>query len=305
MRHIARHIADPQHARAYGELRVEILDEILATPIRELSDELGKLEPERLIDLWVRGVRSLLDRRDFRARLGARVQALLGEAGDGSLGAWLDQVGLLAVWREATSDFVEQRLRATVQGDTVLLGQGAGALHQIRFEIGERVPGAVAGQAKAHGLVGVTRHGAGIAGSGGPTVEVLNSSFSGGYGGRGGTARDDGTGSWSMAYCNFFDNSGSPFEGLTNPVGSDGNLSEDTEYSDITEGTWSGWDFSLEASSPLIDAGDPSILDTDEKTSDMGMYGDGGEVLGRQRRRHRAGGGLRTGRGTRWSYPDP
>jgi len=57
-------------------------------------------------------------------------------------------------------------------------------------------------------------------------------------------------------------------------IDQDGNLSVDPEFTDEA-------DFALDSGSPLIDAGDPAILDTDGTVSDMGAHGgpDAGLVL--------------------------
>ena len=51
---------------------------------------------------------------DIVARLEARIETVLDEAGDGTLGAWLDEVGLREVWTDTTTELVADRLRAVV-----------------------------------------------------------------------------------------------------------------------------------------------------------------------------------------------
>jgi hypothetical protein len=59
----------------------------------------------------------------------------------------------------------------------------------------------------------------------------------------------------------------------TDPTGTDGNLSVDAIYADVTSTTATDWDLSLDSTSTLIDAGDTAILDADGTTSDIGAYG--------------------------------
>jgi len=57
------------------------------------------------------------------------------------------------------------------------------------------------------------------------------------------------------------------------PVGTDGNVSVDPEFLDISGEDPASWDLHLAASSPLIDAGDPADLDPDGSISDIGPFG--------------------------------
>ncbi len=59
----------------------------------------------------------------------------------------------------------------------------------------------------------------------------------------------------------------------TDVTGVDGNLSVDPLYTDITSSDPTAWDLTLQAGSPLIDVGDPAILDADGSQSDIGAWG--------------------------------
>jgi hypothetical protein len=111
----AKHLADPKYAQGFGELRVAVLDVILDTPVSRVAAEADKLKPEELIDVVVGGLRAALDAPDFVETTEARVAKALDQAGDGTLGAWLDEVGLRAVWTETTTELVHQRLVAVVK----------------------------------------------------------------------------------------------------------------------------------------------------------------------------------------------
>jgi len=74
----------------------------------------------------------------------------------------------------------------------------------------------------------------------------------------------------SLRYSDFYDND-ADFGGLledTDWIGLDGNIAEDPRFTDAA-----GGDFSLSASSPCIDAGDPVLRDVDGTRSDMGPLG--------------------------------
>lgn len=114
VRKTAQHLSDPSHSQQFAEMRLAILDVLLDTPIRELANEADKLKPEDAIDVVVAAVRSAVSADDFVERAEERIGKLMEEAGDGTFGAWLDEIGLRAVWTETTTDLVAERLRAVV-----------------------------------------------------------------------------------------------------------------------------------------------------------------------------------------------
>jgi hypothetical protein len=118
VRLIARDLAQPDRAAAFAETRVGILDVLLDTPRRDLAAEADRLEPEQAIASLAAAVRAVLARPGFAEDLEARVAATLAEAGDGTLGAWLAEVGLAGVWTEATAELLERHLRHVVRTDT-------------------------------------------------------------------------------------------------------------------------------------------------------------------------------------------
>ena len=115
LRTIAQHIADPRHAKAFGDLRVSSLDILLDTPARRLAIEADKLHPEELVDVVLGALRAEAAAEDFVDRTEQRVAAALDSAGDGTLGAWLDEVGLRQVWQDTTTELVAGRLKAVVR----------------------------------------------------------------------------------------------------------------------------------------------------------------------------------------------
>ncbi|MBW1877325.1 MAG: hypothetical protein JRI25_01430 [Deltaproteobacteria bacterium] len=117
LRVVARHVSNPEHAGDYGELRVSILDTLQDTEVKELAAEVEKLGVMDYVDILLRAVRTELDDPDFVDRTEQRVRTLLEEVGDGTLGAWLDEVGLRDVWADSTAELVAQRLRAVTHTD--------------------------------------------------------------------------------------------------------------------------------------------------------------------------------------------
>ena len=75
------------------------------------------------------------------------------------------------------------------------------------------------------------------------------------------------------SYGNIWGNLPSDVGGISDPTGSDGNISADPGYLDISgELPWT-WDVHLGRGSGLVDAGDPSLLDPDGSRSDIGAFG--------------------------------
>jgi len=115
VRGIASYIASPEHQGSFADLRIGVLDVVLDTPIGDLVDELDKSRPMELVDVILAGIRAAISEEDFSERTEARIAQILDEAGDGTLGAWLDEVGLRDVWAQTTTELVAQRLIAVVQ----------------------------------------------------------------------------------------------------------------------------------------------------------------------------------------------
>lgn len=114
---IAAHLSNPKHASAYADFRLGALDTLLSTPIAELADEADKARPEDMVDVVLGAMKAAVRREDFVEITAERIEALLAEAGDGTLGAWLEQVELRDVWVETTTELVAQRLQAVVLTD--------------------------------------------------------------------------------------------------------------------------------------------------------------------------------------------
>jgi hypothetical protein len=77
----------------------------------------------------------------------------------------------------------------------------------------------------------------------------------------------------SVSYSNIDDNDSPQFYGLSDPTSANNNLSDDPDYDDLGGFKPEDWVFTVPSTSPLVDAGDPSLSDTDGSTSDIGAYG--------------------------------
>ncbi len=64
--------------------------------------------------------------------------------------------------------------------------------------------------------------------------------------------------------------------GTTDPTGTNGNISVDPLFADVSGTDLTLWDFRLDSTSPLIDAGDPAETDPDGSVADIGAYGGNG-----------------------------
>lgn len=114
---LVQDLSDPDTAETFAEFRVALLHEILDTPIHELVNEAENLGPLDAVDVIQEAIRVELGRDGFVARAEARIETLLDEAGDGTLGAWLEEVELRDVWVDTTTELVTARLRAVVETD--------------------------------------------------------------------------------------------------------------------------------------------------------------------------------------------
>jgi len=77
----------------------------------------------------------------------------------------------------------------------------------------------------------------------------------------------------TITYTNAYGNVPENYDGMVDPTGVDGNISEDPQFLDISNPDPLYWDLHVPANSPLVDAGDPAIADPDGGTSDIGAYG--------------------------------
>jgi predicted outer membrane repeat protein len=109
---------------------------------------------------------------------------------------------------------------------------------------------------------------AGIAAKEDSAVTVVNAVIAGSEGGPALYQREGG--SLAFTYGDLWDNAGGNAEGIEDPTGGNGNISDDPDFTDAAAG-----DLTLQSGSPCIDAGDPnrSYNDADGSRADMGAFG--------------------------------
>jgi hypothetical protein len=85
-----------------------------------------------------------------------------------------------------------------------------------------------------------------------------------------------GSASFTGTYNDVYNNAGGDYSGITDPTGSSGNISADPVFATWTDNSnYADDDMSLGATSPAIDAGNPSSTynDADGTGNDMGAWG--------------------------------
>lgn len=115
LRTMARYASDPRNAQAFADLRLSLFDYALKMPMKDVAAEADKLDPETMVEILISALRSTVARDDFVKKAEERITLVLEETGDGTLGAWLDEVGLTDVWVESTTELIADRLKAVVQ----------------------------------------------------------------------------------------------------------------------------------------------------------------------------------------------
>jgi len=79
----------------------------------------------------------------------------------------------------------------------------------------------------------------------------------------------------AIRYCDVFGNVPEDYYDVTDPTGTDGNVSADPLFLDTADADPMVWDYHLDPLSPLVDTGDPdaALDDPDGSRGDMGAYG--------------------------------
>jgi hypothetical protein len=96
---IADRLCNPRNVEVYGRFRGHLMDQILDTPMRDLDRELGKLDPDALVETGTAIARSLAQREGLREEVRALVQSALDSMGDTTIGAHLGEAGMTEEWR--------------------------------------------------------------------------------------------------------------------------------------------------------------------------------------------------------------
>ena len=89
----------------------------------------------------------------------------------------------------------------------------------------------------------------------------------------GGAASGEHVSLFAASHCDTWANVPDDYEGLDEPSYLDGNVSIDPGLTETAAADPWDWDLHLTATSPLIDVGDPNLLDPDGSPSDIGPYG--------------------------------
>jgi hypothetical protein len=89
----------------------------------------------------------------------------------------------------------------------------------------------------------------------------------------GGGIHTDDPSSIALSHCNLWGNIPDDIAGMPDPTGTDGNISEDPMLLDTSGEFPLDWDLHIGATSRLVNAGDPAILDPDGSRSDIGAFG--------------------------------
>ena len=114
--------------------------------------------------------------------------------------------------------------------------------------------------------------GGGIKLDGSATVSITGSIVSHNSADDGGGVRYAG-GSLIITSSDVWGNTPDQYSGVPNPTGVAGNVSVDPEFLALSASDPAEWDLHLSTTSPLIGAGDASVLDPDGSPTDMGVYG--------------------------------
>jgi MYXO-CTERM domain-containing protein len=77
----------------------------------------------------------------------------------------------------------------------------------------------------------------------------------------------------AITYGDLYENEGGAVSGADDPTGTNGNVATNPSFVTFADDGAHADDLHLAAGSPVIDAGDPSLLDADGSVSDMGAYG--------------------------------
>jgi hypothetical protein len=195
-----------------------------------------------------------------------------------------DDGGGLYVESSASIDFRESHIVANgaESGAGVQVDGGALSMTNVASSWNEATleGGGVLAVDASYEATNVT-HGEDAAGDGGglyaygTTVAVLRNSIIWGADDGAGVLVDN-TASFSGTYNNVFGNAGDDYSGTTDPTGSNGNISVNPQFVDVTpDGVFDNDDFHLDTSSPSIDGGNPSASydDQDGTVNDQGAWG--------------------------------
>jgi hypothetical protein len=112
-------------------------------------------------------------------------------------------------------------------------------------------------------------------GSSGTTIELtaLNTVIHGNSAASGGGIHGTDELALIASWSDLQGNSPDDLVGVEDPSGTGGNLSVEPDFLDYSGTDWTAWDLHLSVDSPLVDAGDPGLVDPDGSQSDLGAFG--------------------------------
>ncbi len=117
VRTIARWISDPAHADALGSMRVSALEALLDTPVRALAAEGDAFDPGELADVVLAAMRQVAARDDLESLITSELASAVEALGDGTLGTWLEDLGLREPWLAAARPLVERQVEAITRSE--------------------------------------------------------------------------------------------------------------------------------------------------------------------------------------------
>jgi predicted outer membrane repeat protein len=179
------------------------------------------------------------------------------------------------------SNTVFSRNTATTNGGGVHMLGSDGWFDAVKI-LGNEATGAGGGlfvQGGTHSLYNMVFHGNGNAANGGgiyatgaASLTMANCSITSNQGGMGAGLYCGGC-TLTAANNNAFANSPDNYDGVFDPTGQDGNISENPLYQSTVTSDPLQWDLHVAPTSNLIDAGFAGLNDPDGSTSDIGAYG--------------------------------
>jgi hypothetical protein len=107
-------LCDPSKAATYGRFRGHIVDQLLDTPLTELSGELDKLDPEALVSSSAAALRALSERDDLTTEVTLLIESAVAGFGQKSAGELLEEAGVADSWRRDTESQVSTIARGFI-----------------------------------------------------------------------------------------------------------------------------------------------------------------------------------------------
>jgi hypothetical protein len=114
IRAAARHVADPQHAVAFGKLREGAVQVLLDLPVNKAAEEVQKLDPAAWVDLIRRDLRRAAQSEDASVRWEASIREAFAAFPHATLGSWLDELHVRDIWEPVVVDALVRQMQVVV-----------------------------------------------------------------------------------------------------------------------------------------------------------------------------------------------